>query len=161
MTAYGNPGDIIDIFGEIINISNDGVKVEIQRIMNNLPSNTWESSMCIGFCLPSTQDTASAIIAAGDTLDFSFHFFTDALMIGTDTARARIRFKNANGNQSSIMQHYKGITYAQTTNTLEIGANKNKIGIFNVLGGKSSGGSNKLQIVIYDDGTVEKRIVVE
>ncbi len=161
MTAYGNPGDIIDIFGEIINISNDGVKVEIQRIMNNLPSNTWESSMCIGFCLPSTQDTASAIIAAGDTLDFSFHFFTDALMIGTDTARARIRFKNANGNQSSIMQHYKGITYAQTTNTLEIGANKNKIDIFNVLGGKSSGGSNKLQIVIYDDGTVEKRIVIE
>ena len=161
MTAYGNPGDIIDIFGEIINISNDGVKVEIERIMNNLPSNTWESSMCIGVCLPSTQDTASATIAAGDTLDFSFHFFTDALMIGPDTARSRIRFKNANGNQSSIMQHYKGITYGQTTNTLEIGVEKNKIHIFNVLGGKSSGGSNKLQIMIYDDGTVEKRIVIE
>jgi hypothetical protein len=162
MPVYGNPGDIIDIFGEIINTSNDGVKVEIQRIMNNLPSNTWESSMCIGVCLPSTQDTASAIIAAGDTLDFSFHFFTDALMIGPDTGRSRIRFTNSNGNQSSIMQNYKGITYGHTTNTLEIGVeNKNKKHIFNLLGGKSRGGSNILQIVIYDDGTVEKRIIIE
>ena len=160
--AYGNPGDIIDIFGEIINTSNDGVKVKIQRIMNNLPSNTWESAMCIGVCLPSTQDTSSAIIAAGDTLDFSFHFFTDALMTGSDTGRSRIRFTNANGNQSSIMQNYMGITYAQTTNTLEIGVeSKSKQHIFNLHGTKSKGKSNTLQIVIYDDGTVEKRIILE
>ena len=115
MPAYGMPGDIIDIFGEIINTSNDGVKVEISRVMNNLPSNTWESSMCIGVCLPFDQDTASAVIAAGDTLDFSFHFFTDILMIGPDTGRARIRFINPNGNQQSVIQNYRGITYSQST----------------------------------------------
>ena len=67
--------DVIDIFGELINTSNDGVQVNIQRIMNNLPSNSWESSMCVTFCLPASQDTTSAIIAANDTIDFSFHFF--------------------------------------------------------------------------------------
>ena len=72
--AYGSPGDIIDIFGEIINNSNSGVKVNIERVMNNLPSNTRESSMCVTYCLPSNQDTTSVIIAAGDTLDLSFHF---------------------------------------------------------------------------------------
>jgi len=41
--TFGNAGDIIDIFGEIINNSSDGVKVNIERIMNILPSNTWES----------------------------------------------------------------------------------------------------------------------
>ena len=115
VTSYGNPGDVIDIFGELINTSNDGVQVNIQRIMNNLPSNSWESSMCITFCLPASQDTTSAIIAANDTIDFSFHFFTDPVMVGPDTGRARVRFTNANGSQQAIMQPYKGITYASTS----------------------------------------------
>ena len=115
VTSYGNPGDVIDIFGELVNTSNDGVQVNIQRIMNNLPSNSWESSMCITFCLPVNQDTTSAIIAANDTIDFSFHFFTDPVMVAPDTGRARVRFTNANGSQQAIMQPYKGITYASTS----------------------------------------------
>ena len=115
VTSYGNPGDVIDIFGELINTSNDGVQVNIQRIMNNLPSNSWESSMCITFCLPASQDTTSAIIAANDTIDFSFHFFTDPVMVAPDTGRARVRFTNANGSQQAIMQPYKGITYTSTS----------------------------------------------
>ena len=115
VTSYGNPGDVIDIFGELINTSNDGVQVNIQRIMNNLPSNSWESSMCVTFCLPASQDTTSAIIAANDTIDFSFHFFTDPVMVPPDTGRARVRFTNANGSQQAIMQPYKGITYASTS----------------------------------------------
>jgi hypothetical protein len=119
VTTYGNPGDIIDIFGELINTTNDGVQVNIERIMNDLPSNSWESSMCVTFCLPANQDTTSAIIGANDTIDFSFHFFTDALMTGQDTARARVRFINANGSQQAIMQQYRGITYASTSNVEE------------------------------------------
>ncbi len=115
ITTYGNPGDIIDIFGELINTSNDGVKVTIERVMNNLPSNSWESSMCVTFCLPANQDTTSAIIAANDTIDFSFHFFSDPLMAGPDTGRARVRFANANGSQQAIMQPYRGITYTTTS----------------------------------------------
>ncbi len=117
--TYGNPGDIIDIYGEIINISNDGVKVDIERVVNLLPAQTWESSMCVTVCLPSTQDTISAIIAAGDTIDFSFHFFTDPFMAGPDTGRARVRFTNANGSQQSIVQPYKGITYEQLSSINE------------------------------------------
>ena len=115
VTSYGNPGDVIDIFGELINTSNDGVQVNIQRIMNNLPSNSWESSMCVTFCLPASQDTTSAIVGANDTIDFSFHFFTDPLMAGPDTGRARVRFTNANGSQQAIMQPYRGITYTTTS----------------------------------------------
>ena len=115
VTSYGNPGDVIDIFGELINTSNDGVQVNIQRVINNLPSNSWESSMCVTFCLPASQDTTSAIIAANDTIDFSFHFFTDPVMVGPDTGRARVRFTNANGSQQAIMQPYKGITYTSTS----------------------------------------------
>lgn len=161
MPAYGNPGDIIDIFGEIINTSNDGVKVEIQRVMNNLPSATWESSMCIGVCLPPDQDTTSAIILAGDTLDFSFHFFTDPLMNGPDTGRARIRFTNANGSQQHIMQNYRGITYKQST---EISNQLNKniiIHRYDINGKKSNKRSNEIQIIIYEDGTIEKKFILD
>ena len=47
--------------------------------------------------------------------NFSFHFFTDPVMVGPDTGRARVRFTNANGSQQTIMQPYKGITYASTS----------------------------------------------
>jgi len=120
VTSYGNPGDVIDIFGELINTSNDGVQVNMQRVINNLPSNSWESSMCVTFCLPASQDTTSVIIAANDTIDFSFHFFTDPVMVGPDTGKARVRFTNTNGSQQAIMQPYKGITYASTSNVDEI-----------------------------------------
>ena len=71
--------------------------------------------MCVTFCLPASQDTTSAIVGASDTIDFSFHFFTDPLMAGPDTGRARVRFTNANGSQQAIMQPYRGITYATTS----------------------------------------------
>ena len=163
LPSYGNPGGIIDIFGEIINTSNNGVKVEIERVMNNLPSNTWTSSMCIGVCLPPNQDTTSAIIGAGDTLDFSFHFFTDPLMLGPDTGRARIRFKNANGSQQHIIQNYRGITYAQTTglNPNTSITNKKRYKIINLSGKENNQSSNHIQIYLYEDGTIEKKIVLE
>jgi len=161
MPAFGNPGDIIDVFGEIINNSNDGVKVEIERIMNNLPSNTWASSMCLGVCLSNTQDTVSAIIPPNDTLDFDVHFFTDVMMLGPDTGRVRIRFTNFNGSQATIMQNYKAITYSQTTNLSDNIISKKEKSIYNLLGGKTTNQPNTIQIIIYDDGTVEKRIVIE
>ena len=160
--TFGNPGDIIDLFGEIINNSNDGVKVNIERVMNILPSNTWASSMCIGVCFPPTQDTASAIIAAGDTLDFSFHFFTDPLMLGPDTGRARIRFTNANGGQQGIMQNYRARTYAPSTEIKELIKTDSKLSkIINLSGKQEKQKKNHIQILIFEDGTIEKRIVIE
>ncbi|HIA37613.1 MAG TPA: T9SS type A sorting domain-containing protein [Flavobacteriales bacterium] len=115
-TTYGSPGAIIDIFGELINTSSEGVKVEIRRFMEDLPDTVkWESSICVTFCLPPDEDTTSVIIAAGDTVDFSFHFFTDASMPGPDTGRARVRFKNMNGNQQSQIQNYIAITTEEIT----------------------------------------------
>ena len=160
--TFGNPGDIIDIFGEIINNSNDGVKVNIERVMNTLPSNSWESSMCVTFCLPSSQDTTSVIVAAGDTIDFSFHFFTDQFMQGPDTGRARIRFRNANGGQQNIIQNYRAITYAQSTENIEIPKNNTQLNkSINILGKKNKQNQDYLQIQIFDDGTIEKRIIIK
>ena len=159
--SYGDPGDIIDIFGKIINTSNDGVEVEIERIMNNLPANTWESSMCITVCLPPGQDTVSVIIGAGDTLDFSFHFFTDILMLGPDTGRARIRFSNANGSQQPIVQNYRGITIQNVSDIFQPYNSKKIIMILDLLGIESNVEKNKIQFYIYDDGTIEKKLILE
>ena len=159
--TYGNPGDIIDIFGEIINNSNDGVKVEIRRVMNNLPSNSWESSMCISVCLPPDQDTTSVVIAAGDTLDFSFHFFTDPLMNGPDTARARVRFSNANGNQQYVMQNYRGITNKQTSLFENDKRDNDIINRYDINGRQNNTKSNQIQIIIYEDGTIRKELILD
>ena len=160
-SVSGNPGDVLDCFGELINTSNDGVKVNIMRQMNDLPSSTWESSMCVTFCLPSTQDTTSAIVAAGDTIDFSFHFFTDPLMQGPDTARARVRFMNDNGSQSPIYKMFRGITVGNSTYILDnTGVERKLKMIVDILGRDSKPIPNSPVLYIYEDGTVEKRIVV-
>ena len=122
--GYGAPGDIIDIFGKLINTSNDGVQVKINRMINNLPSSSWESSMCITVCLPSSLDTVSVIVAAGDTANFSMHFFTDPSMLSADTARAKIRFHNMNGSQQNIDQWFRGVTY-ETTSSENVIENNN------------------------------------
>jgi hypothetical protein len=113
--GYGAPGDVIDVFGKIINTSNDGVKVKINRMTNNLPSPSWESSMCITVCLPTNQDTVSVIVAAGDTVDFSMHFFTDPSMLSADTGRVKIRFHNMNGSQQNVDQWFRGVTRETTS----------------------------------------------
>ena len=157
----GNSGDVLDCFGELINTSNDGVKVNIMRQMNNLPSSTWESSMCITFCLPSTQDTTSAIISAGDTIDFSFHFFTDPFMQGPDTAMARIRFMNDNGTQNPIYKMFRGITVGNSTYIRDNTGIQRKLKmIVDVLGRDAQSIPNSPVLYIYEDGTVEKRIVI-
>jgi hypothetical protein len=161
-SVSGNPGAILDCFGELINSSNDGVKVNIERIINNLPSNTWESSMCVTFCLPSSQDTTSAIIASGDSVDFSLHFFTDPLMSGPDTAMVRIKFTNANGSQNPIMRMFRRITVANNTAIIDNNGVERKLKmIVDILGRDSKPISNTPLFYIYKDGTVEKRIVIE
>ena len=162
MPAFGHPGDIIDVFGEIINNSDNGVKVNIERVMNILPSSTWESSMCIGVCLPPDQDTTSAIIAPGDTLDFSYHFFTDPLMLGPDTGRSRIRFVNDNGGQQHIIQNYRGITYASSTNIFELSKNKSELQrIINLSGKEEKQRTNRIQILLFENGRIEKQMIIE
>jgi hypothetical protein len=160
-SVSGNPGAVLDCFGELINNSNDGVKVRIMRQMNNLPSSTWESSMCITFCLPSTQDTTSAIVAAGDTVDFSFHFFTDPLMNGPDTAMARVKFTNDNGSQSPVYKMFRGITVSNNTFILDNNGVERKLKmIVDILGRNAKPIPNTPLFYIYEDGTVEKKVNV-
>ncbi len=109
-TEYGPPGAILDLFGEFINTSSDGVEIFIRRVLNDMPSPSWTSSMCVTVCLPPTQDTVSVIVPAGDTIDFSMHFFTDPLMLSSDTGKVRVRFSNKNGTQQAVFQQYRGIT---------------------------------------------------
>ena len=163
-SVSGNSGDVLDCFGEIINTSNDGVKVNIQRVMNDLPSQTWGSSMCVTFCLPTNQDTISVIVAAGDSVDFSLHFFTDLNMPGPDTGRVRIRFSNDNGNQQPIMKLFKGVASGGSVSLFDavIEAKKRKlVSVFDMMGRKTIPKPNILLFYLYDDGTIEKKVCMD
>ena len=159
-SVIGNPGDNLDSFGELINISDQGVLINIERVMNNMPSATWSSSMCASVCYPPTQDTLSVTIAAGDTLDFAMHFYTDALMSGPDTGKVRIKFSNASGTQDPIYRMYKGITVNNlSVDQLESFVNKDPIKIIDILGREVQPIPNQVLFYIYDDGTVLKKVL--
>ena len=127
--------------------------------MHNLPSETWTSSMCTSVCLAPTQDTTSVIIAAGDTLDFSIHFYTDALMPGPDTGRVRIKFSNANSLQDPVYRMYKGITI-NNLSLLDNQVNQEKklYKIIDLLGRETKIIPNQFLLYIYQDGSVEKKV---
>mgnify|MGYP001250250296 FL=1 len=83
-------------------------------------------------------------------------------MQGPDTGRARIRFRNANGGQQNVMQNYRAITYAQSTENIEIPKNKTQLNqSINILGKKNKQHQDYIQIQIFDDGTIEKRIIIK
>lgn len=179
----GDPGDILDSFGGLANTTplsgvqgeNIAVEVFIERVMENLPAATWTSSMCLGVCLPSDQDTITALIAQGDTLDFSFHFFTDALMPGPDTAWARVRFTNTNGSQTPVTRMYRGITAGpDVVENLNFQASNQALRprkllmTIDLLGRQIGTTGRHAQpipgapiLYIYDDGSVEKRVVLQ
>ena len=112
--------------------------------------------------MPVTQDTTSAIVAAGNSVDFSLHFFTDPLMPGPDTAMVRIKFTNANGSQTPIQRMFRGTTIANSTYIFDNNRVERKLKmIVDILGRNTKPIPNSPVLYIYEDGTVEKRIIVE
>ena len=82
-------------------------------------------------------------------------------MLGPDTGRARIRFSNANGSQQPIVQNYSGITIQNVSDIFQPYNSKKIIMILDLLGIESNVEKNKIQFYIYDDGTIEKKLILE
>ena len=83
-------------------------------------------------------------------------------MLGPDTGRSRIRFTNANGGQQYIIQSYRARTYGPSTEISELPKTNSKLSkIVNLLGKEEKQKTNHIQILIFEDGRIEKRIVIE
>lgn len=106
-TVFGNPGTTLAIDVELINNSSNDALVLLRRLINNMAPG-WASSMCADVCYQTTTDTATIIIAAGDTQSFHFYFYTSGPTL--DSSMARMRFRNVNNSNNVFTRDYFGIT---------------------------------------------------
>ena len=73
--VHGQPGDELAVGGIIINKLTSNLDITITRKTNVLPEN-WTTSLCLTTCAPSWIDQLSGTIPAGDSTEFSIHFFS-------------------------------------------------------------------------------------
>lgn len=101
----GETGSELVLDGWIINQTDAEIDVLINRETLTAPE-AWSSALCLDLCLAPWIDLAEAKIAAGDSLEFSLHFFTGATP-DSGTARLKITDKTSLYNKQVVV---KGIT---------------------------------------------------
>lgn len=92
--------------GHLINISNDTLHVKMVRLKNNLPSQFWSSSICLGLCFGPGVDSVSTRdlnmpIPPGDSILTEVIFFQGDTIPGT--AQAQIKYATLNDSQVEIV----------------------------------------------------------
>lgn len=108
-SANGVTGQVNTTLSATANLVNTGsrdVVIGMKKLMVDLPAD-WSASICTDVCYPSTVDSASFYLAAGDTQKYTMYFYTGAT---PDTGRIRMGFRNENNPQNSYMQIFWGVT---------------------------------------------------
>jgi len=77
----------------ITNLLDETITIQIIRQSNNIPAG-WNSSLCFDVCAAPFVDSLTSVVAAKQSQEFSFHFFTDGIPgIGI----AQLTFKTEGG----------------------------------------------------------------
>jgi len=103
---FGQPNDALYAVGKIYNNSTSTVKIEIKRLLNNMP-NGWSSSMCLDVCYPTTTDSTQITLKPNQSLDMIVDFFTGP---SADEGSVRIGLRNIDDTRNRSTMRAKAIT---------------------------------------------------
>ncbi len=98
--AYSQPGPLsfFIIDGHATNLSTtDTLTLTMVRVQNNLPSQLWTSSICLGSCAAPFVDSIAHDIPPDSSAECSIDFYTDDTIPGT--ASVLIKFATRNNSQ--------------------------------------------------------------
>ncbi len=73
--SSGKAGEELADYGTLYNLTDSLITVYVVRENENLPAG-WSTSLCFDTCATPEIDTLTAAVEAGDSLEFSVHFFT-------------------------------------------------------------------------------------
>ncbi len=104
-TVHGLGGTTIAAHMELWNPTNEDVLVRVVKLQNDLPAG-WGSSLCLDVCYLPDIDTAIVPIAAGDTMQFYYYFYTTP---GSATGHTHIGLRNEYDHANGFMRHVWGV----------------------------------------------------
>lgn len=106
-TVYGTGGTTITAHMKLFNTSStDDVLVRVVKLQNNLPAG-WQTSLCLDVCYLPDVDTAIVPIAAGDTLNFYYYFYSAP---GNAIGYTRVGMRNENNFSNGFMRDVWGVS---------------------------------------------------
>lgn len=103
---YGQSGSSLYAVGRIENNSNATVKIEVRRLLNNMPAQ-WSSSICLDVCYPTEVDSTQISLKPNQSMDLIVDFFTGPI---ADEGSVRIGLKNIDDSQNRNIMRVKAIT---------------------------------------------------
>jgi hypothetical protein len=105
-TVYGMGGTTLTAHMRLFNSSStDDVLVRVVKLQNQLPVD-WSTSLCLDVCYLPDVDTALVPIAAGDSMDFYYYFYTTP---GSSIGYTRIGLRNEDNVNNSYSRQVWGV----------------------------------------------------
>jgi hypothetical protein len=124
-SAYGLPGQTLDIHGTITNTSStDNVVLDIIKRQINIPAG-WTTAICTDICYAPTVDSVQITIPPSTAQSFIFYFYTDTI---PSQGNVRVLFRNAYNTNNKLGQGFYGFT--NSTDVIEISSGSEQVNIF-------------------------------
>ncbi|HET7818253.1 MAG TPA: T9SS type A sorting domain-containing protein [Bacteroidia bacterium] len=105
---HGIPGDELVCAAKITNTTSNSIQLDVVRIsnvMNDAPN--WTSAYCMLVCYPDFVDSTRETLAALETIDFTFHFYTDAT---PDSATGIMKWVSVSNPTTKFTKKFYGVT---------------------------------------------------
>ncbi|TAL59589.1 MAG: T9SS type A sorting domain-containing protein, partial [Bacteroidetes bacterium] len=109
---YGAIGTELICSAAIINSTPNAINMRVtreQNVMADAPN--WESAFCMDVCYLRTTDSVNYTFDPMDTVNFTFHFYTE-FETSPDSTTAIMKWKNVNTLSNIFYQRFYGITQA-------------------------------------------------
>jgi len=100
------PGTTMLIEGQFSNFSNFDVIIDVDRLVNDVPTD-WGTSICVDICLPPTSDNTTFQLDAGQTQSYHMYFYTGTT---PDSGSAQMKFENSTDPSNSFTMWFYGYT---------------------------------------------------
>ncbi|MBK8956773.1 MAG: T9SS type A sorting domain-containing protein [Saprospiraceae bacterium] len=101
------------VSGTLKNTGNNKVRIEIQRLLNDLPAG-WSSSMCLDVCYPADVDSTQISLEPGQEMEFIIDIFT-----GPDPGTARLRMGMRNVDDPTNRSSFRITVQSEEPTALE------------------------------------------
>ncbi len=114
--VYGEPNSALYVVGQLQNNSTSTIKIEVRRLINNMPPE-WSSSMCLDVCYPTTVDSTQISLKPNQKMDLIVDYFT-----GPTPAEGSVRIgmRNVDDTRNKFTMRTKAVTQVTGTSDQEL-----------------------------------------
>ena len=158
LQMFGDENDADISINTYFNNKTDTSNISWNIIKDSLP-NDWQFSICFPNCYAIGITTAQNLFYPNDEIYLNCHMYPNG-QVGSGIIQMEITTNNLYKDTVTWMGYISSLSFTNELNTLEL-KNRKLVEIIDIIGKSTKISKNTPFFKIYDDGTVEKRIVID